>query len=522
MKRIFTIFGIVFMMFLGVKTVQAAPSQNFYTSASSIESGSRVTATLQLKNVAAWNVKIVSNGSTSGCDASFADATSNGQNTTKNLSVTCNSTGIGQISFRVSGDATSADGSSINVSGVKVVTVRTPREKDSNNYLKSLSVKDYQISPAFHQDTLAYSVNVPSTVDKVVIEGVAASSYANVTGVGEVEVNEGANTFDIVVTSETGVERTYKLTVNVKDENPITVTVNDQEYTIVKNAKNIVKPDTYEATTIQINQIEVPAFQSDITGFLLVALKDHSGKTFFAIYHEEDQSYELYNEQKSPEMTIYIMNPIQDLEGFHKTIVEINGESYPAFQVKEDSKFAVVYGMNVETGKTGYYIYHMIDNTFQEYFDEVVVLLLEEKKIYEYIILGCMGVSFLLFVLCIIGFARKPRHKKEELIESELMVEKNIEEPVQIKKQEKKTKRSNKPIEEKQKDIKVEEPPKEETDSLEVKDAIEKMNDVEEIIREYEKTLAISKEEIEKAKKSSEEDDEENNQVLQAQKKKKR
>ena len=528
MKRRYLLLFTVVLSFFAFQNVRAMSASMKVTN-TTITSGQSVTATLTVSGFTTAQYSIKSSGATNGCDKSDILSSTNGENTTQSVSVTCKSTSVGIISIAFEVNALDKSYKSQSFSDRRVINVVAPREKDTNNYLKSLSVKDYKISPDFHQDTLEYSVTVPSTVNKVMIEGSAASGYANITGTGEVEVNEGANSFDIVVTSETGVERTYKLTVNVKDENPILVKLEDIEYTILKNAKNVTKPETYEATTVKINNFDIPAFKSDITGFLLVVLKDSSGNSFFAIYHEDDQSYELYNEQKSPEMTIYVMEPIEDLKGFIKTTVEINGVSYPAFQVKEDSKFAVVYGMNVETGKARYFSYHTVDNTFQEYFDEMVMQLEEEKKTYEYIILGCLGVSFLLFILCIIGFARKPRDKKKqaktESIESEKIIETSIskENSEDASKKEKKPKKSKKSSEEKQSEANVEKPTKEEPDSLEVKDAIEKMNDVEEIIREYERTMALSKEELKKAKTSStKKDDDEMYDLFQDDKKKRK
>lgn len=496
MKKSLHVIGAIFTIFFCIGVVNAAPSQRFYTSAGSIEAGGKVTATLQLKNVAAWNVKITSNGATNGCDASFADATANGGNTTKNLSVTCTSTGVGQISFRVTGDATSADGSSTNISGVKVVTVTNPRPKDSNNYLKSLSVKDYQVTPAFNKDTLEYTVDVPSTVNKVTIEAGAESGYASVRGTGEMEVDEGSNSFEIVVTSETGSERTYKLLVNVKDENPINVSLNGQDFTIVKNAKNIEKPESYEVTTIKIDGMEIPAFVSDITGFTLVAVKNSEGNISFMIYHEENNTYEQYNEQKSSNMVIYIMEPEKDLENYIKTQVEINGVSYPAFKVNDNSEYAIVYGMNVETGQKDFYIYDAHDNVFQKYYDDMIQKLIEKELLYGRIILGCTCGLVLLFFLCIFAIFKKPSKKKMKKYLSRMKKKEGDLTPTnENNKPDKVTKK--KKIKSKKEPVQEENKKSDEDEQLDVTKALEKMNNAEEIILEYEKTMSINKDEFE-------------------------
>lgn len=492
MKRTFQLVFLIFVFFAGIGFASAAPSKSFYSSSKTIESGARVTATLQLKNVAAWNIKITSNGSTSGCDSSFADASSNGLNTTKNLSVTCTSTGVGQISFRASGDATSQDGSTASINEVIVVTVTAPREKDTNNNLKSIGVKDYKITPEFNKDTLEYSVDVPSTIDKVTLEAEAESGYANVAGTGEVEVNEGANSFDIVVTSETGNQKNYKITVNVKDDNPIKLNLNSRSFTLIKNVKNIIKPETYEETKVTINNFEIPAFYSDITKYTLVGIKDENGKQFLAIYNKDTKEYQLYNEHKTSGMLLYIMDLKEQLEGYQKVTLELDNQSYDALKVQEQSPFYLVYAMNIETGEKGYYVYHKKSDTFQEYNDELVLKLEQEKAVREKIILGLgIGVIFFLF-LSIFAFVHKS-HKKEKMpiLEDEKIAEEQMNQLEENqKKEEKELKKEEKVIPEK----------------LYVKDAVQKMNDVEKMIDEYEKTVSLSKQELKEEKKTLKEE----------------
>ena len=129
----------IFCLGFNLSVVYAAPSASISVNKSSVENGSSVSATVTVKSTAAWNIRISSSGATSGCTQKFADATSNGQNTTKYFTVTCKATSIGTINFTMTGDITDASGNNVQVSGSRNVTVVKPREKSSNNYLKSLS-----------------------------------------------------------------------------------------------------------------------------------------------------------------------------------------------------------------------------------------------------------------------------------------------------------------------------------------------------------------------------------------------
>ena len=513
MKNIKKIFFANICFFTGILLVYAAPSYSFYTGASSIEVGSSVTATIQLKNVASWNVKIQSSGSTSGCTTSFADATSNAANTTKYLSVTCRSTSTGVIGFTVTGDATSQDGSTTNISATKTVSVKAAREKDTNNYLKSIGVTGYTLTPEFNQDTMEYTVDVPATVNKVTIEAATASNYATLTGTGEVEVNEGANTFEIKVTSETGVERIYKITVNVKDENPIKVKIGNSEYTVMKNVKNIEVPSTYEATTIKINDFDIPAFYSSTTKYTLVSVKDSKGQQHFAIYNSDKNTYELYNENKSNQLLLYIMSIPEEKQGFSKTKITINEQSYDCLKSNIGDTY-IIYAMDVVTGKKDYYIYDKENNTYAIYKEDMAKNYEEQIKKYQIVLLGFAGGLVLCFLIILILLFRKPKNKKgnrektiKEIKQEPLKeeIQKVKEEPVKIEeqKQEKKSKKKGNKNSPKKNET-IEKRPNPPT-NLSKEEAIKKVDDVTKIIEEYEKTVQMDKKQIQEAQKNAEE-----------------
>lgn len=226
---------ILLALFLPI-SVEAAGKASISAS-SSVEVGSSVTATVTLQNTAAWNIKIISAGSTSGCSQSFADATTTGQNTTKRLSVTCKATSVGAISFTVSGDITSADGANSNVSLSKRVTVTEVRPKSTDASLQSLGIDGYELTPVFDKDKLEYAATLPSTVNKINITAKANESHANVEGIGEFEVTEGINTFNVVVTAENGAQQTYVINVNVEDTNPVEIKIGKKNIPLSKMLK---------------------------------------------------------------------------------------------------------------------------------------------------------------------------------------------------------------------------------------------------------------------------------------------
>lgn len=406
-------------------TVKAAPSSSISAS-SSVEVGSKVTATVTLKNTAAWNIQIISSGSTSGCSQKFADATSDAKNTTKTLSVTCKATGVGAIAFTVTGDITSADGTKSNVSLSKRVTVTEPRPKSTDATLASLSIEGYNLIPEFNKDTLEYNVTLPSTVDKINISAKVNESHASLTGTGEFEVTEGMNTFNIVVTAENGSTKTYIINANVEDIDPIKIEINNKNYTIVKNAKNLTKPELYEETTIKIGEFDIPAFYSEITKFTLIGVKDENGRISLAIYNKEKNEYILYNEFTANALILYITNFPESIDNYLKDNITINDVEVEVYRYKKDSRFVICYAMDTTTGEYNYYSYDTKEKTFQIWNQEEVLDLKNDVKTYTYACIAFGGGLLFAFILIIcLLHKRKKKNKKIKVDDKKNIKEKN-------------------------------------------------------------------------------------------------
>lgn len=328
----------------------------------------------------------------------------------------------------------SAMGVTTSNASIKAITqaeLEATYSKDNN--LKSLVVDGYEITPAFDKDTLEYSVTVPSTVDTVNIKATKNDGTATVSGDGEKEVIEGSNPFEIVVTAQNGSSKTYKINVIVEDINPIEVTINNTNYSVVKRADNLEKPTLFEETTVLIGEVEVPAFKNDILGITLVGIKDEEGNISLAIY--KDGKYEIYNELSSNNILIYILEFKEPFKDYIKTTIKINDVDVEVYKYNKDSKFSIIYGKNIETGKEDYYVYDEIDKTFQRYNDEQIVGLNDTIKNYLYVIYTLSG-CFILIAICFIisSMAKKKSKKKLKKIEEKSGNSEIIEELLDEKK----------------------------------------------------------------------------------------
>ena len=315
-----------------------------------------------------------------------------------------------------------------------------------NNNLSSLGVDGYNLNETFNKESIEYTVTVPSDVEKINITGSVEDSKASVTGLGEKEVSEGENKFDIVVTAENGSQKTYTLKVNVQDDNPIEVVIDGLTYTVVKRGSTLTAPATFEESTQRINDIEVPAFKSNITGFTLVGLKNTNGETNLYIYNEEKNTYTLYKELKTEGILLFPTTAKVAPEYYKKTKITINGEELEAFQYDGVDDYYLIYGINIETGSEGFYQYDMVNNTITRYNDKIINELTKRNENFLMIII-VLGVEtiVMIFILLItlIKKNKKPKTKKQSFKD----FEKELEEP---KKESKiKTKKEEPKVEEK-------------------------------------------------------------------------
>ena len=82
-----------------------------------------------------------------------------------------------------------------------------------NNYLKSLTIEGYSLTPSFDGAKTSYSLIVDNNVTSIKVAATPVVSKASVQGTGTLTLKEGVNTFSIICKSESGDKKTYTLTV---------------------------------------------------------------------------------------------------------------------------------------------------------------------------------------------------------------------------------------------------------------------------------------------------------------------
>lgn len=325
-------------------------------------------------------------------------------------------------------------------------TTKKESNKSGNNDLKSLEIENYKISPEFDRNTTDYTLTVPNDVEKVKILAYKDDDNASLDGDdGEVEVKVGENNFEVIVIAENGDKKTYNLKITV-EEKSVNVKVNGKEYNVVKNKDELPELSIeHEEMTLNIQEQEIPAYRIDNIGYILIGLRDAEGKVNLYKFDsfkndEQEPTYELFNYIESK--GILLINkeiPKNKIPKNYKKYTEkINDYEYIVYKLSKDSKFSLIYGLNIETRKEKIYRYNSEENTLQIYEREEQKILEKKQEQYEKLILILIVVIVILLLLTTIGFTKKakPEIVDEELSKKDIKkIEKNT------KKQEKKKKK---------------------------------------------------------------------------------
>ena len=412
---------------VGIATINAAPSYNFKVSSGTITNGNKVTASITVSGTASWQIKILSSGNTEGCSNKWADATGDAKNTTKTFSTTCKASSTGVISFRLEGNITDEAGNTVNLSGTKTVTVKEKAPDSKINTLSSLKVDGYPLSPQFDSDVLEYSVVVPPNTTKINISATKKDATSTVSGTGEFEVTEGDNQFKVDVKAQNGDLRTYTINVSVTDENPIKVSVDNEDYTILKTSRNLEIPSLYSETTCDIDGTSIPCFVNENTNITLVALKNGYGVTNFFIY--ENGKYSKYYELVSDNLIVMPTNNTLNIKGYILKEITINDNKVKAYQYKKlDNDFFVFEGRNLEDNSIHTYLYNQKDNTYILFDNDLYNSLYKDYMFFLYVLGGSAGIIFLSLIIIMIissknrkarklalGLEEKIKHKDKEI-----------------------------------------------------------------------------------------------------------
>lgn len=245
--------------------------------------GDKINVTVTVPNVHTATVKV--NVSGAGISDKIQVVGGDLAGEIKNFSSTkefvCNEEGV--ITVETTTDSRAIlDGNDVDVAAKKTVTVtapvvnktteteetvvtETPTETEkvvelsTNANLRNLGIQPNDFS-GFKPSTLTYTTEVPNNVSKVKIYAYAQDSKAKITGIGDKNLSEGNNSFDIVVTAEDGkTTKTYNLTIKRQTK---------AEKEAAEKAESEKKEVDLTLTSLEIENVTLtPEFKKDVYSY---------------------------------------------------------------------------------------------------------------------------------------------------------------------------------------------------------------------------------------------------------------
>lgn len=252
-------------------------------------------------------------------------------------------------------------------------TTKTPTNLSTNNFLSSLKVDGKEITPAFNKSVMEYVVELDAGTEKINIAATPEDPKATVAGAGEVVVTEGENRLEVKARAENGDEKIYVIKALVKEFDPIEVFIGNDKYTVIRKKGVLEAPGNYVETTVMIKDAEIPAYRNEVTKLTLVGLKSETGEAGLYVYDETKDSYAPYRELKLNGIGIYPYAPGKNVgipDGYEEFTLRIGENEYRAYRISKESEFSLLYGMNLETGKEGFYVYDSEGGTLQRYYED--------------------------------------------------------------------------------------------------------------------------------------------------------
>lgn len=421
MKKIYKyIFVLLFGLLVNTSFVMAA-GYSVTTTSNTVTVGNTITLSVKGTDIAGKFSISTSNSSV----VSISGSSLWIDNNTQSVTLKANKVGSATITI-VPADVSSYSGGVITGNKTVTITVKDKpstssggstisKPKSSNSYLSSLTVDEYELDSKFDKETLEYSVTIKEGTEKIKINAQLADSSASVTGIGEVVVHDGLNTFNIVVIAENGSKRTYTLKATVLEYEPIVVKVDNKEYTIVRKRKDLpVISDYFLEKDITIDENVIEGYYNETLKYDVVGLKDENGDIKYYIY--SNGTYTLYNEQVFNGMVLRVLDK-EVSGGYKKTSFSYNNSKIDSYQeVKVDilkntyaldnsdisgNNFYLFYAINLETGKEELYQYDSIEKTVQRYNTLVLDMYKEQSNRY-YLYLLC---SILVFGIMVVFFS---------------------------------------------------------------------------------------------------------------------
>ena len=144
----------------------------------------------------------------------------------------------------------------------------------------------------------------------------------------------------------------------------------------------------------------------------MVLLKNNNNEIGYYIYDKINNSYSRYRYIKVGNVTLQLLDN-NGLDNYKRYDLELQNEKIDYFKIKKSHKVGLIYGTNVESGNTGYYVYDGNENTLSKYYNEEVKVY--QKQIVDlknYLMIFVGGVSLVVIIIIVSSLKKNNRKRK--------------------------------------------------------------------------------------------------------------
>lgn len=278
--------------------------------------------------------------------------------------------------------------------GASATMTVSDASKSDNANLKSLSLSNGSLSPAFSASRTSYTATVANSVTQCKVYATASDSDAKVSVSGDSALKVGKNTRTVTVTAPSGAQKTYTITITrlAADEeptdssdtdtsgtesteepnsNPLETTVDGGTFTVATDIAGVTLPEGFRVSSADYNGEQVAAAEDSDRNFVIYYLCPADSDEL--VPYIMNGSGTAFERLKYADFAgkIYIFTDFpKDMsapEGYYETTVKIGDFDMPAYAGTEDgySDFYYLYGFF--DGGFRVYRYDSAENMLQRY-----------------------------------------------------------------------------------------------------------------------------------------------------------
>lgn len=264
--------------------------------------------------------------------------------------------------------------------------------KSDNANLKSLSLSNGKLSPAFSASRTSYTATVANSVTQCRVYATASDSDAKVSVSGDSALKVGKNTRTVTVTAPSGAQKTYTITITRLAENeeptdssdtsgtesteepagnPLETTVDGGTFTVATDIAGVTLPEGFKVSSADYNGEQVATAEDSSKNFVIYYLcPTDSDELVPYVMNESGTAFErLKYADFAGKIYIFTDFP-KDMsapEGYYETTAQIGDFDMPAYAGTEDgySDFYYLYGFF--DGGFRVYRYDSAENMLQRY-----------------------------------------------------------------------------------------------------------------------------------------------------------